>query len=57
MPPFAGTADDVEAVVQLLRWERAGAPRTWTVPPLEATTRAQLQAWLDEAGTSMEARR
>ena len=26
MPPFAGNAEDVEALVQLLRWEAAGAP-------------------------------
>ena len=26
MPPFAGNAEDVEALVQLLRWERDGAP-------------------------------
>ena len=26
MPPFAGNADDVEALVQLLRWTAAGAP-------------------------------
>lgn len=57
MPPFAGTADDVEAVVQLLRWERADAPASWTVPPLAPATRAQIQAWLDEAGTTMEANR
>lgn len=46
MPPFAGTADDVEALVQLLRWETAGAPSAWPVtaaPP-------ELARWLDEAG-------
>lgn len=55
MPPFAGTAADVEAVVQLLAWERAGAPIVWPQPlaigaaivdPLP-----QIQRWLDEAGT------
>ena len=29
MPPFAGNADDVEALVQLLEWERANAPHAW----------------------------
>ncbi len=46
MPPFAGNAEDVEAIVQLLKWERARAPAIWpmTTPP------AQVQTWLDEAG-------
>jgi cytochrome bd ubiquinol oxidase subunit I len=48
MPPFAGNADDVEAIVQLLKWERAHAPATWS----ETATPAQIQAWLDEAGTA-----
>ena len=26
MPPFAGDADEVEALAQLIMWERAGAP-------------------------------
>ncbi|HEU0034834.1 MAG TPA: c-type cytochrome [Kofleriaceae bacterium] len=51
MPPFAGNADDVEALVQLLRWERAGAPRSWTTARDPATL-AQIQRWLDEAGTA-----
>ena len=29
MPPFAGNAQDVEAIVQLLRWELADTPATW----------------------------
>jgi cytochrome bd ubiquinol oxidase subunit I len=52
MPPFAGNADDVEAVVQLLRWERDGRP----APPAAATASpeilAQIARWLDEAGTA-----
>jgi cytochrome bd-type quinol oxidase subunit 1 len=47
MPPFAGTADDVEAVVQLIRWEAAGAPAAWPETP----TAAAIQGWLDEVGT------
>jgi cytochrome d ubiquinol oxidase subunit I len=47
MPPFAGNADDVEALVQLIRWETAGAPATW---PLGVTA-PQIATWLDEAGT------
>ena len=46
MPPFAGNADDVEALAQLLRWEAANTPASWpttTTPPVIAQ-------WLDEAG-------
>lgn len=51
MPPFAGNAADVEALVQLLRWETAGTPATW--PASEAPgTLAQIAAWLDEVGTA-----
>jgi mono/diheme cytochrome c family protein len=51
MPPFAGNATDVEALVQLLRWERAGAPSAWPVSSDPATL-AQIASWLDEAGTA-----
>jgi cytochrome bd ubiquinol oxidase subunit I len=47
MPPFAGNADDVEAIAQLLEWEHAGSPSAW---PVRATA-PQIAAWLDEAGT------
>jgi hypothetical protein len=47
MPPFAGNADDVEAVVQLIRWETQHAPRSW--PETEAAP--EIARWLDEAGT------
>jgi len=50
MPPFAGTAADVEALVQLLRWEAYDAPPTWPVSDDPATL-AQIATWLDEAGT------
>jgi cytochrome d ubiquinol oxidase subunit I len=49
MPPFAGNADDVEAIVQLIRWEVAGAPARW---PQTATAPA-IQGWLDEVGVAM----
>jgi hypothetical protein len=48
MPPFAGNAGDVEAVVQLLRWDGVGAPATWpdsTDPVIER----QISTWLEEA--------
>jgi hypothetical protein len=54
MPPFAGNAEDVEALVQLLRWEHAG--RSAVAPSLSAAaspeTLAQIARWLDEAGTA-----
>jgi cytochrome bd-type quinol oxidase subunit 1 len=46
MPPFAGNADDVEALVQLVRWEAAGAPATWS----ETATPPEIARWLAEAG-------
>jgi mono/diheme cytochrome c family protein len=51
MPPFAGNADDVEAVVQLLRWERDGRPAT-PAAPASPEILAQIARWLDEAGTA-----
>lgn len=58
MPPFAGTAADVESVVQLLAWEHAGAPPQWPPPRLSGQPDntvdplPQIQRWLDEAGTA-----
>ena len=46
MPPFAGNADDVEAIAQLLEWEHANAPPAWP----EHATPTQIARWLDEAG-------
>ncbi len=50
MPPFAGTAAELEALVQLLSWRRAGMPRDWPASNDPATL-AKIQAWLDEVGT------
>ena len=50
MPPFAGNADDVESLVQLLRWEHAGHPAGF-VPTTSAAHVAEIARWLDEAGT------
>jgi cytochrome bd-type quinol oxidase subunit 1 len=47
MPPFAGNADDVEAVVQLIRWETRDAPASWD----QTETPRDIARWLDEAGT------
>jgi len=54
MPPFAGNAADVEAVVQLLAWTRDGTPRQWPAPVAigAADPLSEIQRWLDEAGTA-----
>jgi mono/diheme cytochrome c family protein len=49
MPPFAGSADEVEALTQLVLWERAGAPRQWP-EQRDPRTLLQIQEWLDTAG-------
>ena len=51
MPPFAGNAGDVEALVQLLRWETAGTPASWPTSEDPATL-AQIAAWLEQVGTA-----
>ncbi|HEY5946008.1 MAG TPA: cytochrome c [Kofleriaceae bacterium] len=50
MPPFAGNAEDVEALVQLLKWERGDAQPA-AIAESDAATLAQIQRWLEEAGT------
>jgi len=50
MPPFSGNADDLEALVQLLRWEHGERPSAFasnTSPEILA----QIARWLDEVGT------
>ncbi len=53
MPPFAGTAEEVEALVQFLRWHQQGKPETWSLPAdeIQRETLARIQAYLDQAGT------
>ena len=51
MPPFAGNAEDVEALVQFLRWEVAGTPPAWP-PSTDPVTLAEITHWLDEVGTA-----
>lgn len=50
MPPFAGNAEDVEAVVQLLRWEH-GARAASFAPTSSPESLAEIARWLDEVGT------
>ena len=51
MPPFAGNADDVEALVQLLRWEHGERPAGVCRAARRPRRLAQIARWLDEAGT------
>jgi cytochrome bd ubiquinol oxidase subunit I len=50
MPPFAGTAVELEALVQLLSWRRDGMPQDWPASDDPATL-AKIQVWLDRVGT------
>jgi len=49
MPPFAGTAEELEALVQFLKWSSSGRPAKWDAVQ-DAGTRSQIESWLDEAG-------
>ena len=49
MPPFAGTAGEVEALSQLLIWHNAGKPRTWK-STTDPAALGRIQTWLDQAG-------
>jgi cytochrome bd ubiquinol oxidase subunit I len=51
MPPFAGNAADVEALVQLLKWDIAGEPGAWQASQDPAVL-AQIKRWLDEVGVT-----
>lgn len=50
MPPFAGTAEELEALVQFLRWSHEDRPSEWDASKDQAIT-DRIQVWLDEAGT------
>ena len=51
MPPFAGSATDLEALVQLLLWVNSGRPVEWTVLRDEQALE-RIRVWLEEAGTA-----
>lgn len=51
MPPFAGTPEELEAVVQLIGWVEAGRPADWQRSD-DPTVLRQIARWLDEAGTA-----
>ena len=50
MPPFAGNAEELEALIQYLAWENASRPPAWRESNDPATI-SQIKAWLDRAGT------
>lgn len=50
MPPFAGTATELESLVQYVLWVHDGRPKDWRSEP-EPDATAQIEKWLDEAGT------
>lgn len=51
MPPFAGTAEEVESLVQFLRWRNANSPAAWPDSQTPAI-QTQIAAWLAEAGVA-----
>jgi hypothetical protein len=50
MPSFAGTPEEVDAVVQLIGWIRTGRPPSWEETH-DAPLLEQIGRWLDEPGT------
>ena len=51
MPPFAGTPEELEALVQMIEWNVAGRPGAWAVSKDEESLR-RIRAWMDEVGTA-----
>jgi mono/diheme cytochrome c family protein len=54
MPPFAGTAEEVESLVQFLSWNHQGNPDAWPMTSTQddfSEIVARIQSYLDEAGT------
>lgn len=49
MPPFAGTAEELEALVQLVRWEHAKRPPNFPESH-DPKVLAEIERWLEEAG-------
>lgn len=48
MPPFAGNAQELEALVQLIAWTEAGEPPRWPTSQ-DPQVLQQIDAWLKEA--------
>ncbi|WP_197528407.1 c-type cytochrome [Aeoliella mucimassa] len=56
MPPFAGTPEELEALVQLIRWQHDARPTEWS-ETTDASVLESIAQHLEEAGTrSMVAR-
>jgi cytochrome bd-type quinol oxidase subunit 1 len=51
MPPFAGNADDLEALVQMVRWVSYKRQTPWPESN-DPRTIEQISRWLEEAGTN-----
>ena len=49
MPPFAGTPEELEGLVQLLGWIEAGRPNDWA-ESTDPRVLAEIRRWIDEAG-------
>lgn len=49
MPPFAGTSAELEALVQLIEWNNAGAPADWRTGA-DPKSLEEIEFWLAEAG-------
>ncbi|QDT50011.1 Bacterial Cytochrome Ubiquinol Oxidase [Symmachiella dynata] len=56
MPPFSGSAVELESLVQLIGWETAGRPKGATEASLDPEILERIQTWLDEAGTAQGSR-
>lgn len=50
MPPFAGTAAELEGLVQFINWSSRGRPKEWPETD-DPDTLTQIDTWLREAGT------
>ncbi|MEZ6035493.1 MAG: cytochrome c [Planctomycetaceae bacterium] len=50
MPPFAGTARELESLVQYIRWVHMKRQHPWP-DKTDSKVIQQIQVWLDEAGT------
>lgn len=50
MPPFAGTSEELEALVQLIRWEHEHRPADWT-DTSDPAVLEQIAEYMKQAGT------
>ena len=50
MPPFAGNAEELEALVQLLAWQEDGQPASWELSA-DPVVLQRLEEYLQQAGT------